>query len=62
MKLLAQRGNSNFLVEDKDRYIIVNTRTKIKTIIESPDVLYRQGYCVEPEPTKEQMDIITKIL
>ena len=61
MEILAQRGDEVFLVKQGSKYYLVNTDTMQKERIESPDVLYRQGYCVDPEPTKEQKIIIESL-
>ncbi len=62
MKILCQRGNDTFLVENDSKYFLVNAKTKTKLEVDSPDMVYRQGYCEEAEITAKLVQDIEEIL
>lgn len=62
MKILCQRGDDTFLVENDSKYFLVDTGTKTKMEVDSPGVVYRQGYCEEAEITAKLVQDIEEIL
>ena len=54
MRILTQRGKSWFLIREKGRHYMVNTGSGDTTPVDDPRMVYKQGYCEDPHPTKEQ--------
>ena len=54
MKILTQRGKAWFLIREKGKHYMFNTDSGDTTPIEDPQMVYKQGYCEDPHPTKEQ--------
>lgn len=54
MDILTQRGNAWFLTRVKGKHFMVNTDSGDATPIGDPQMVYKQGYCEDPHPTKEQ--------
>ena len=54
MKILTQRGKAWFLIKEKGQHYMVNTDSGGTTPIKDPQMVYKQGYCTDPHPTKEQ--------
>ena len=54
MDILTQRGNAWFLIRVKGKHFMVNTDSGDATPIGDPQMVYKQGYCEDPHPTKEQ--------
>lgn len=61
LKLLTQRGQNGFLIKNKGKYFMTDTSTKKKFEVDSPDEIYKGGYCEEPNPTQEQRAILEKM-
>lgn len=62
MTILCQRGDDTFLVEVENKYYLVDTFAITKSEVDSPDVIYRLGYCEVPKATEEQLKKINEIL
>lgn len=54
MKILTQRGMAWFLIRERGKYYMINTDKRSVKPIEDPQMVYKQGYCEDPHPTKEQ--------
>lgn len=54
MKILTQRGMAWFLIRERGKYYMINTAKRTVKLIKDPDMVYKQGYCEDPHPTKEQ--------
>ena len=61
MKLLAQRGETQFLVDVNDKFYTIRTSTEEVYQITSPDIVYRAGYWENPDPSPEQLGIISRL-
>ena len=62
MKLLTQRGDDQFLVEDDGKTYLINTADKTINTIEDPNIIYKLGYCEDPDPSVEQFEILSEII
>lgn len=62
MEFLTQRGSSQFLIKHNDKHYMVNTDTRKVVFIESPDIIYKGGYCEEPNPSEAQKALISELL
>lgn len=54
MKILTQRGRAWFLIRERGKYYMINTDKRSVKLINDPDTVYKQGYCEDPHPTKDQ--------
>lgn len=57
MKIITQRGN-DFIVNVNERIFVIRPSTREAFPVKSVETICKAGYCVEPNPTPEQLKII----
>ena len=62
MNIIAQRGLDDFIIETNGKTVLVDTFDKYYKIYRTPEILYKGGYWDDPNPSKEQIDLITDII